>query len=59
MYSYRAANGHKRLIEDEHRIAKFRRMLWPNEDREESLVQFWAVKGGLRTVAVSNIVEIA
>jgi hypothetical protein len=42
--------------EDEHKVVAFRRFL-PDRGREgKGLVQFYALRGGLRTVDVSDIV---
>jgi len=62
--------GKSVIIEDTHRVAKFRRILEPNEggeargrnpsetSRKKRLLQFYAVNGGMRTVAISNIVDV-
>lgn len=47
-------------MEQEHRVKSVRRFLHPNgEGREDLLVQFYAVHGGLRTVAVKDIIDVS
>lgn len=50
-------------LEDEHRVNSFRRYLpeGPTSDggfRDEPLVQFVSVQGGIRTLAVNDIISI-
>ena len=54
-----SGNGRKVTFEGEHKIAKFRRYLPIGEGRKEALIQFWAIQGGMRTVAVRDIVDVA
>jgi hypothetical protein len=50
-------------VEDELHIKKFRRLLpkGPTESggyRDEPLLQFYAVKGGMRTISKSEVLDI-
>lgn len=49
----------KIILEDEHRVHQFRRYLPETDARNEALVQFFAVQGGMRTIAVNDIVDIS
>jgi hypothetical protein len=48
------------FYEEDHRVKTFRRMLRPEEGsgRKDTLVQFWAVYGGLRTIRVADIIDV-
>lgn len=49
----------KSFLEQEHRVGALRGMLWAADGVvKEDCVQFWAIHGGLRTVAVKDIVDI-
>lgn len=57
MRFFRHADGSKSLIEEEHRVKSVKQILPVTDRRKERLVQFYAVEGGQRTVAVSDIVD--
>lgn len=48
----------KRYIEDEHVVQTFRRFLPAEGSRKEPLVQFFARNGGMRTIAICDIIDI-
>lgn len=50
--------GIKYIMEDVHEIIKFRRFLPDRGRKGRGLVQFWAEQGGLRTIDVSDVVEV-
>lgn len=47
------------MLEQTHVVKSLRRILPPEGKRVETIVQFWAVEGGMRTVTVKDIVDIS
>ncbi len=47
------------MLEDEHKVLKYRRLLPATETRPRPILQFFAVRGGLRTIAIDDIVDVS
>jgi hypothetical protein len=49
------------MLEQEHRVKSVRRFLWAHESkgRKVDLLQFFAEQGGLRTVAIQDVVDVS
>jgi hypothetical protein len=53
------AGGKGIMLEDEHKVLSFRRFLPAGGGRKVAIVQFFAERGGLRTIEVPDIVDIS
>lgn len=56
--SYMPSGGGRNIcLEQEMQIATFRRFLPAEGERKHDLIQFYESKGGMRTIAVKDIVD--